>query len=88
MITIGSKLTSLSQIIRALKNGFAVEAHLVYDNPFELYRSETQCDVIFKMTDLHVSAYNQLVGIEDDHCGPYDYLDMYYSYWEFQVVER
>lgn len=88
MITVGSKLTSLSQIFRALKMGLPIEAHLIYDNPYESHRIGVRCDVILKMTDLHVSAYNQLVGIEDDDCGPNDYLDMYYSYWEFWVVER
>lgn len=87
MITAGSKLTSLSQISRALKSGFAVEALLILFDVSEWRDSYVQSDTILRMTDLHESAYKQIIGFPDDNCGPLDHLDMYYSRWEFTAVD-
>jgi hypothetical protein len=88
MIAVGDYLLSLSQISRALKSGFAVEATLIIDNEIEELLYSARQDVILKMTDLHESAYKQLVGIEDYDCGPCDPLTMYYSWWQFTIIER
>ena len=87
MITAGSNLNSLTQISRALKSGFAVKADLIYDDALEPQPWFVQRDVIRKMTDLHESAYKQLLGIDDYECGPCDPFTMYYSWWQFVAVK-
>lgn len=85
MVTAGSQLHSLSQISRALKQGFAVEASLVEMTCLGP-RSDIllEVDVINQMTDLSQSAYCALTLSID----PDEYRDLYFTYWKFEAVKR
>lgn len=97
MITDQDQLFSLSQINRALKGGFAVEAEFVTLEASESFyretiftRWETKRFIIRKISDLNESMYNELVGIGFEEA--YSYFDAYHCkltgqwHWEFFAV--
>lgn len=92
MFAVGSKLGSLSQINRALKAGLTIEAELFWQDEFTPSKQLVEpSSVIAKMVDLRVSAYRQLVGIEDKNADDFDVWSpdtMYNSWWEFTIVEQ
>lgn len=98
MITDQDQLFSLSQINRALKGGFAVVAEFATDQTIETVysgaiseRGVMKFHVVYKMTELNESMYNELVGVRFEE--PYSYFNEYGSkisghyHWEFFAVQ-